>query len=59
LSHRIIIEAIGSLPLANAMVQSMNQCSDDGSMRTELVAIMQHVGAPTIKHLVPGMVRRV
>jgi 4-hydroxymandelate oxidase len=28
-------------------------------LRTELYAIMQQVGAPTIKHLVPGMVRRV
>jgi len=27
-------------------------------LRTELLAIMQQVGAPTIKHLVPGMVRR-
>jgi 4-hydroxymandelate oxidase len=27
-------------------------------LRTELYAIMQQVGAPTIKHLVPGMVRR-
>jgi hypothetical protein len=24
-------------------------------LRTELLAIMQQVGAPTIKHLVPGM----
>jgi isopentenyl diphosphate isomerase/L-lactate dehydrogenase-like FMN-dependent dehydrogenase len=28
-------------------------------LRTELMAIMQQVGAPSIKHLVPGMVRRV
>ena len=28
-------------------------------LRTELYAIMQQVGAPSIKHLVPGMVRRV
>jgi isopentenyl diphosphate isomerase/L-lactate dehydrogenase-like FMN-dependent dehydrogenase len=28
-------------------------------LRTELHAIMQQVGAPSIKHLVPGMVRRV
>jgi isopentenyl diphosphate isomerase/L-lactate dehydrogenase-like FMN-dependent dehydrogenase len=28
-------------------------------LRTELFAIMQQVGAPTIEHLVPGMVRRV
>ncbi|MBI2187078.1 MAG: alpha-hydroxy-acid oxidizing protein [Acidobacteria bacterium] len=28
-------------------------------LRTELFAIMQQVGAPTIKHLVPSMVRRV
>jgi isopentenyl diphosphate isomerase/L-lactate dehydrogenase-like FMN-dependent dehydrogenase len=28
-------------------------------LRTELLAIMQQVGAPTIKHLVPAMVRRV
>ena len=27
-------------------------------LRTELYAIMQQVGAPTIKHLVPSMVRR-
>jgi isopentenyl diphosphate isomerase/L-lactate dehydrogenase-like FMN-dependent dehydrogenase len=27
-------------------------------LRTELFAIMQQVGAPSIKHLVPGMVRR-
>jgi isopentenyl diphosphate isomerase/L-lactate dehydrogenase-like FMN-dependent dehydrogenase len=27
-------------------------------LRTELYAIMQQVGAPTIKHLVPAMVRR-
>lgn len=27
-------------------------------LRTELVAIMQQVGAPTLKHLVPAMVRR-
>jgi isopentenyl diphosphate isomerase/L-lactate dehydrogenase-like FMN-dependent dehydrogenase len=27
-------------------------------LRTELFAIMQQVGAPTIKHLVPSMVRR-
>jgi isopentenyl diphosphate isomerase/L-lactate dehydrogenase-like FMN-dependent dehydrogenase len=27
-------------------------------LRTELLAIMQQVGAPTIKHLVPNMVRR-
>jgi 4-hydroxymandelate oxidase len=27
-------------------------------LRTELLAIMQQVGAPTIKHLVPAMVRR-
>jgi isopentenyl diphosphate isomerase/L-lactate dehydrogenase-like FMN-dependent dehydrogenase len=27
-------------------------------LRTELAAIMQQVGAPTIKHLVPSMVRR-
>ena len=27
-------------------------------LRTELYAIMQQVGAPTVKHLVPGMVRR-
>jgi isopentenyl diphosphate isomerase/L-lactate dehydrogenase-like FMN-dependent dehydrogenase len=27
-------------------------------LRTELAAIMQQVGAPSIKHLVPGMVRR-
>ena len=27
-------------------------------LRTELVAIMQQVGAPSVKHLVPGMVRR-
>ena len=27
-------------------------------LRSELYAIMQHVGAPSIKHLVPGMVRR-
>jgi isopentenyl diphosphate isomerase/L-lactate dehydrogenase-like FMN-dependent dehydrogenase len=27
-------------------------------LRIELAAIMQQVGAPTIKHLVPGMVRR-
>ena len=27
-------------------------------LRTELYAIMQQVGAPTIKHLVPTMVRR-
>lgn len=27
-------------------------------LRTELVAIMQQVGAPTIKHLTPAMVRR-
>ena len=28
-------------------------------LRTELLAIMQQVGAPTIGHLVPGMVRRI
>ena len=28
-------------------------------MRVELYAAMQQVGAPSIKHLVPGMVRRV
>ena len=28
-------------------------------LRTELYAIMQQVGAPSIKHLVPGIVRRV
>jgi isopentenyl diphosphate isomerase/L-lactate dehydrogenase-like FMN-dependent dehydrogenase len=28
-------------------------------LRTELFAIMQQVGAPSIKHLVPAMVRRV
>jgi hypothetical protein len=28
-------------------------------LRTELLAIMQQVGAPTIKQLVPAMVRRV
>jgi isopentenyl diphosphate isomerase/L-lactate dehydrogenase-like FMN-dependent dehydrogenase len=28
-------------------------------LRTELMAIMQQVGAPSIKHLVPAMVRRV
>jgi (S)-2-hydroxy-acid oxidase len=28
-------------------------------LRTELFAIMQQVGAPTIKQLVPAMVRRV
>jgi (S)-2-hydroxy-acid oxidase len=27
-------------------------------LRTELHAMMQQVGAPTIKHLVPAMVRR-
>jgi hypothetical protein len=27
-------------------------------LRIELRAVMQQLGAPTIKHLVPGMVRR-
>jgi hypothetical protein len=30
----------------------------DRLLRTELSCMMQHVGAPAIKHLVPAMVRR-